>query len=144
MPEASGEVVIGRPAGEVWTFLADAENDIRWREGVIEIKRVGGDGVGASYEQRVKGPAGRPVPADIEITELTPGTVIGFRATAGPVRPTGRYELRSVPDGTAVRFSLKTELRGLKKLMTPIVKKTMRAEVANLEKLRRVLEGQTS
>jgi uncharacterized membrane protein len=140
MPEASGQIVIRRAVSDVWAFLADPENDPTWRGGVIEIKRVAGDGLGARYEQRVKGPGGRPVAADIEITELTPDTAIGFRATAGPVRPSGRYELRTAPDGTAVRFSLTVELRGPKKLMTPMVKKTMQAEVANLERLKQVLE----
>jgi uncharacterized membrane protein len=140
MPEASGEIVIRRAVPDVWAFLADPENDPAWRGGVIEIKRVAGDGVGARYEQRVKGPGGRPVAADIEITELTLDTAIAFHATAGPVRPTGRYELRPAPDGTAVRFSLSVELRGPKKLMAPMVKKTMQAEIANLERLKRVLE----
>jgi carbon monoxide dehydrogenase subunit G len=144
MPEASGDVVIARPVSDVWAFLADPENDIKWRDGVIEIKRVGGEGVGARYEQRVRGPGGRPVPADIEITELSPGAAVAFRATAGPVRPTGRYELRTVPEGTSVHFSLAAELRGPKKLMAPMVRKTMESEVAALEKLRRVLEGQSS
>lgn len=144
MPEASGEVVIARAVGDVWAFLADAENDVRWRDGVITIRRVSGDGVGARYEQRVKGPGGRPVRADIEIIEATPGTAIGFRGTAGPVRPTGRYALRPVPDGTLVQFSLRADLDGVRRLMTPMVRRAVQSEVANLDRLKRVLEAQTA
>jgi uncharacterized protein YndB with AHSA1/START domain len=142
MQEASGEVIIARAASDVWSFLADPENDIRWREGVISIRRVAGEGVGAQYEQRVRGPGGKPIAADIEITELIADRMIAFRGTAGPVRPSGRYELDSVPEGTSVRFSLSAELHGLKKVMTPMVQKTMMAEVAGLGKLKQVLEDQ--
>jgi hypothetical protein len=45
-----------------------------------------------------------------------------------------------VADGTQVRFSLSAELRGAKRLMAPVVRRTMEAEVAGLERLRQVLE----
>jgi uncharacterized protein YndB with AHSA1/START domain len=141
MPQANGEITIRRPLADVWAFLANAENDPRWRQGVIEMRRVSGDGVGARYEQRVRGPGGRSVPADIEITEFTPEQRIGFQTVAGPVRPAGRYELQPVADGTQVRFSLSAELRGAKRLMAPVVRRTMEAEVAGLERLRQVLEA---
>lgn len=140
MPAASEEIVIHRPVSAVWSFLADAENDPKWRDGVLEIKRVAGEGAGTRYHQRVRGPGGRSIPADIELTELVPDSLIGFRATAGPVRPRGKYELRPLPEGTHLRFSLDTELRGAKRLMRPMVKRTMAAEVGRLAQLKRVLE----
>jgi uncharacterized membrane protein len=88
----------------------------------------------------VKGPGGRRIDADIEITEFRPDELIGFRAISGPVRPTGRYELTPAANGTRVRFSLSTELRGAKRLMQPMVQKTMQNEVAQLENLKRALE----
>jgi uncharacterized protein YndB with AHSA1/START domain len=140
MPEAANEIVIDRPVGEVFAFLANAQNDPEWREGVLEIERAAGSGVGTRYRQRVKGPGGRPIPADIEITEYEQDRLIGFRATSGPVRPSGRYELTPADGGTRVRFELRAEVRGLKRLMAPMVQRTMSKEVAALEKLKRVLE----
>ena len=47
----------------------------------------------AMLNQRLKGPGGKAVDADIEITQLEPNRLVGFRAIGGPVRPEGRYEL---------------------------------------------------
>jgi uncharacterized protein YndB with AHSA1/START domain len=140
--DASNEVVVERPPAEVFAFLADAENDPAWRPGVVDIERVSGDGpgAGARYRQGVKGPGGRRVDADVETTAYEPDRLIGFRATAGPVRPEGRYELSPADGGTRVRFALAAELRGLKVAMAPAVRKTMASEVGRLEDLKRVLE----
>lgn len=89
MPSASNEIIIDRPRDDVFAFLADPENDPQWRTGVLDLKRVSGEGVGACYAQGVKGPGGRRIDADIKITELTPGETIAFHTVAGPVRPRG-------------------------------------------------------
>ena len=142
MPEAVNEVVIERPVAVVFAFLADAENDLRWRPGVLDIKRESGDGVGTRYVQGVKGPRGRRVAADIEITDYEPERLIAFRTLTGPVRPTGRYTLAPAGEGaTRVRFELDAALGGLKRLMTPMVQRTMASEVGALEELKRVLEA---
>jgi uncharacterized protein YndB with AHSA1/START domain len=141
MSAAEHTVTIRRPVGDVFAFVAHGETAPQWRPGVIDVARVSGEGVGARYRQGVKGPFGRRVPADYEITALEPSRVLAFRAIAGPVRPTGRYELSPDDDGTRVRFSLSCELSGLKRLMGPGVAKSMRAEVESLDRLRTVLEG---
>jgi uncharacterized protein YndB with AHSA1/START domain len=142
MPEASNTVEIHRPPADVFAFLADGENGPRWRSGVVDVRRKSGAGRGAIYEQGVKGPFGRRVPADYEVTTYEPDRRLGFRAIAGPVRPEGSYELVPVNGGTRVTFELHCSPRGFAKLMTPMVAKTMRSEVAALERLRTVLEGQ--
>jgi uncharacterized protein YndB with AHSA1/START domain len=140
MHEAQGTVGIRRSPAEVFAFLSEGENDRRWRSGVLDIRRKSGHGRGAIYEQGVKGPFGRRVPADYEITSYEPDRRIGFRAIAGPLRPEGSYELTPAEGGTRVTFALRAEPRGLAKLMSPMVAKTMRSEVAQLDRLRAVLE----
>jgi uncharacterized protein YndB with AHSA1/START domain len=140
MPSASSEIVIKRPREDVFAFLADPENDVQWRTGVLEIKRVSGSGVGARYAQSVKGPGGRRIPADIEITDLRRGELIAFQTLTGPVRPRGRYVLTAAEDGTLVRFELQADVKGLGRLMSPMVQKTMNSEVGQLEQLKRTIE----
>jgi uncharacterized protein YndB with AHSA1/START domain len=140
VPEAENEIVVRRMPAEVFAFLSDPENDPQWRSGVLDIQRVSGTGVGGRYRQGVKGPGGRRIDADIEITELVPDELIGFQAISGPVRPAGRYELAPSENGTRVRFSLHADLKGAKRLMQPMVQKTMQNEVAQLDNLKRVLE----
>jgi uncharacterized membrane protein len=144
MPHAESDTVIQRPIAEVFAFLADPENDPKWRSGVLDIARISGTGAGARYRQGVKGPGGRRVDADIEITQLETDSLIGFRARSGPVRPTGQYRLEPADTGTRVRFTLDADLPGLKKVMGPIVQKTMNTEVSQLENLKRVLEAEDS
>jgi uncharacterized protein YndB with AHSA1/START domain len=141
MPEESNTITIARPAGDVFAFLANAENDKQWRGGVIEMTRTSGQGVGTTYRQIVAGPGGRRIDADVEITEIVADQRIAFRTTNGPVRPTGTYELHAGDGGTVVTFRLAAKLGGVKKLMAPMVAKTMKSEVAALTELKRVLES---
>jgi uncharacterized membrane protein len=141
MPRASSEIVIHCPREDVFVFLANPENDPQWRSGVLDLQRVSGSGIGARYTQGVKGPGGRRIPADIEITELTPGEAIAFRTIAGFVRPRGRYVLAAADGATRVRFELEADLKGVKRLLAPMVQKTMNNEVGQLESLKRVIEA---
>jgi uncharacterized protein YndB with AHSA1/START domain len=139
--EASHTVTIRRPVAEVFAFLADPENDSAWRAGVLVIRHRSGEGVGAVYEQRVKGPAGRKIPADIHITALESPGLIAFETIAGPVRPSGRYILEDVGGATNVTLALSVSLGGIKRvLMGGAVRKTMAAEVRELDKLAALLE----
>ncbi|MBV9416688.1 MAG: SRPBCC family protein [Solirubrobacterales bacterium] len=140
MPSASSEIIINCPSEELFAFLADPENDTQWRSGVLDLERVSGSGIGARYAQGVKGPGGRRIPADIEITELTPGKAIAFQTFRGPVRPRGRYVLSTADGGTRVRFELEADVKGLKRIMSPMVQKTMNNEVGQLDRLKHLIE----
>ncbi|HEY5629285.1 MAG TPA: SRPBCC family protein [Candidatus Limnocylindrales bacterium] len=142
MPSAIGTTTIARPPDEVFAFVADGTTAPRWRPGVLDIALVSGSGVGARYRQGVKGPGGRRVAADYEITGWEPGHRLAFAATAGPVRPRGEYVLEAVPEGTKITFSLTAELGGIKALlMGRAVQSSMDAEVGALAGLKRVLEA---
>lgn len=140
VPQAERTVTINRPIAEVFAFFADAENDPRWRSAVKEIKRDGPLQVGARYHQRVGGPGGRAVAADVEVTGYEPTSSVSFKVVAGPVRPEGSYRFREVAAGTEVTFSLRCELSGLKKFMGTLVQKSMDSEMRNLDTAKIVLE----
>jgi uncharacterized membrane protein len=141
VPSAENSVVIDKPRSEVFAFVADHENDPKWRRGVLDIQRASGEGVGAVYRQGIKGPLGRRIPADFEITAYQEGSHMAFRALAGPVRPEGSYRFEDADGGTRVTFSLNADVSGPKVLMAPMVAKAMRNEVGALESLKRVLES---
>src|SRR3954468_195301 len=142
MPSAQRSVFINRPVQEVWSFVTDGTTAPQWRSGVLDISHVSGHGVGEVWKQGVKGPGGRRIDADYEVTELEPNHLLAFKAIAGPVRATGEYRLAAENDGTRLSFSLKAELGGLKKLlMGGAVQSTMDAEMAALDRLKVVLEG---
>ena len=145
MPSANRTVVIGRPIEAVFAYVADGERATEWRSGVLDVRHTSGDGVGAIYRQGVKGPGGRRIAADYEVTAYEPNERLAFRAIAGPVRPTGEYRFEALPEGTRLTLSLNAELgmfKGL--LMGRAVQGSMDAEMAALDRLKARMETPTT
>jgi uncharacterized protein YndB with AHSA1/START domain len=144
MLHAEHSVTINRPPKAVFDYLADGTHNPEWRSGVVEISRTTqAAGQGASYRQVLTGPGGRRIDGDYRVTGFDPPRRLEFVVTAGPARPAGVFELTENPDqSTIVRFTLDINPTGLMKLMTPMIRKTMRTEVAQLGKLKEVLERQ--
>ena len=141
MPSAERTISVRRPVDQVFRFLADGRTATQWRSGVIDVSKVSGDGLGAVYKQQVRGPGGRPIDADYEITGFETDKLIAFRAIAGPVRPTGSFSFEAMGDATILTFKLDAELGGWKKLvMSGPVQSTMNAEMAALDRLQELLE----
>lgn len=115
--DAGGRLDVGSPE-DVFAFLADGTNNTRRKAGVVDIAHSSGTAKGAIYEQGVKGPFGRRVPADYEITAFDPGKRLAFRAIAGPVRPEGAYVLEPIGGNARLTFSLSCWPRGFAKLMS--------------------------
>ena len=115
---------------------------MRWRPGVLDVARQSGEGAGAIYRQGVKGPGGRRIAADYEVTAFEPDRRIAFRAIAGPVRPTGEYRFAPEAEGTTVSLALEATVTGWKRLvMGRAVQSTMESEVRNLATLKAILEA---
>ncbi|MBT2532597.1 SRPBCC family protein [Arthrobacter sp. ISL-48] len=144
MAFAEHEVLIRRDAMAVYSFLIDGMNLPQWREGIrsISLSTGAAGSRGAVYRQTLAGRSGRPIPADFEITQARPGAEIQFQVIAGPARPSGGYYLSTEESGTRVRFALDYQPKGLLGLMNTMIQRTMKAEVAQLERLKDVLELQ--
>jgi len=144
MASAKNSIVIDRPVSQVFAYVADGEKCPEWRPGVLDIKRVSGEGLGlgTKYAQGVKGPMGRRIEADYEITAYQPDRLIEFQTTTGPARPHGRYDFEATEGGTRVTFSLDAKMSGLSGLlMGSMVQKTMDSEVGMLTNLKRAIEA---
>jgi uncharacterized membrane protein len=141
---AEYEVVVERDALSIYRYLLDGLNLPSWREGIRSIElRSGVIGVkGAVYQQTLSGPGGRPIAGDFQITEVRPGAEIQFQVIAGPARPHGGYYLSTEGNSTRVRFALEYHPKGLAGLLNTVIQRTMKAEVAQLERLKAVLEAQ--
>jgi len=145
MPRAEHTVTIHRSAEDVFDFLADGTNNPLWRSGVLEIAPVGDiTGLGATYRQLLSGPAGRKIVGDYRVTTFDRPRTLGFEVTAGPLRPTGEFELTPSPSGeTGVTFRLAAVPRGIMRLMTPMIARQMHTETHSLEVLKTRLESLT-
>jgi uncharacterized protein YndB with AHSA1/START domain len=144
MAHAAHSVIVDRPIADVFAYIADGTNNPRWRAGVLEIERTSPrDGEGESYRQVLAGPGGRRIRGDYRVTRYEAPTLLEFAVTAGPARPTGRFELAAVgPQQTSVSFTLDVQPTGLMRLMSGMITRQMHAEVRQLEALKRELERQ--
>ena len=100
----------------------------------------GGRRSGAGRDRRPS-PLGRTMRADYEITDHQPNTRLAFRVVAGPARPMGTHHLEEVEGATTVHFELSWEPTGLRRLLSGAVARQMPLEIANLEKMKAVLEA---
>ena len=143
MPHAENTVTVNAPIATVFAFLADGTNNPRWRPGVLDITPpADGPAMGATYAQGIKGPRGKRIAGDYRITQLEAPTKLAFGVVAGPARPTGTFDLSEPQPGqTSVHFTLDLHAKGVMKLMSGMVQKTMNDEVACLANLKSVLEG---
>jgi uncharacterized protein YndB with AHSA1/START domain len=142
MPHAEHTVTLSRPQQEVFDYLADGMHNREWRAGVLEIRRTSAaDGEGATYRQVLAGPGGRRIDGDYRVTAFDRPRRLEFHVIAGPARPAGVFELSEHADrSTRVRFALSLKPAGLMKLMTPMITRQMRREVAQLDNLKAILE----
>lgn len=139
---AEHTVVIERPIAEVFAYLSNGLNDPAWRDGIVSIKRISDfDGVGAMYEQTVSGPGGTSVRSDYFIDEYEPPQMFSYRVTAGPVRPTGRFDLSETAAGhTTVRSVLEVDTSLATRLLRRMIESEFDAEVRRIEVLKQILE----
>ena len=144
MPAAERTVTINRPASEIFDYVSDGTNAREWRPGVLDIAKVSGEGVGATYKQGVAGPMGRRIAADYQITAFEPNSLLEFKAIAGPVRPRGGYRLEEMDGKTSVTFWLRDDLSGWRRLVFGrSVQASMDAEMQALDKLKSILEARS-
>lgn len=142
MPAAQHSVHVDRSVEEVFAFFTDPSNDLKWRPVVKEIASDGPVAEGSRVHQVIKGPGGRGIPADIEITACVPTERYAFKVVAGPVRPVGEYRFAEEDGGTRVSLALTAELTGVKKLiLSRPVQRSMDSEVGALDRAKAVIEG---
>jgi hypothetical protein len=113
-------VVIDRPIGQVFDFLADGENDPSFSPRVLEIakKTEGAPGKGTIYASTVKD-AGMKSSREFELTEFERPTRIRWHELSknAVVVPEGGYDLVADAEGTRLTFFNELEGRGFGKVV---------------------------
>jgi carbon monoxide dehydrogenase subunit G len=108
-----GTAVVARPIEEVFAFLANGENDVKFSPRVQEIRKTtdGPIGVGTHFESTVKD-AGMMTKREFELTEFVVPTRIRWaeRSKNAVTAPVGGYDL--APDGDGTRVKIFNELEG--------------------------------
>jgi uncharacterized protein YndB with AHSA1/START domain len=142
MISVEDNVVIRRPLDEVFAFVADAENDPKWRDDHLETVRTsdGPIGPGTTYREVIKF-MGR-MEARAQIVEYEPRRRVALRLTSGPLRPTLTYSFEPADGGTRLTYRVDLRTSGLFRLMEPLMPGTIRKQWrGNFGNLKRILEG---
>ena len=136
--------VINRPLTTVFAFIANPENHPQFETDFLELKRLSGepDGVGSVYRYTQKMP-GRIVESRLVMTEYIPEQKITLESDwIGPLKPQGSYLCEAMDGGTKVTIIVQLQLRGLFKVLEPLMAYVVqRREQTLIRNLTRLLES---
>ena len=137
-------LVINRPVEEVFGFISNPENLLRWRAGTLEIKKDSSVpfGVGSIVRGRFSF-LGRPFDGNLEIILHEPYQRYGTRLVEGPFPLEARYNLEPAENGTQLTLVIEGQPGGFFKLAEPlVVSLAKRSYEADLHNLKEMLEAQ--
>jgi uncharacterized protein YndB with AHSA1/START domain len=144
MVRVEGDIVINRPAEEVFDIAADERNEPRYNPRLLRAEQtsVGPIGVGTRFQAEVA-TRGRPIPMTIEYTAYERPRRLSSSTNMASMDIRGTLTFDPVPNGTRMRWSWELRPRGVYKVLTPLVAWVgRRQEAANWAGLKRFLEGQ--
>jgi len=139
-------IVLNRPTEEVFAFLANLENDVKWRREWVDAKKTseGPLGVGATF-RLVSEFLGRQIPTVYEVIEYEPNWITAWKAVSGPLPLTFRRTFERVDGGTRVTIRYEAEIRGFLKLIKPLVISAgKRALEGDFPKLKELMEARAA
>jgi hypothetical protein len=137
-------IVVAQPAGEVFAWIADLENEARWRQEVEASEHVAGPrwGRGAVYRQRIR-PLARSFVTTVDVTGFEMGRWLAFCDRWRPSRVRGLYSVEPVAGGARVTCAAVVDpARSLAGLGRDRLRRMLASRMEfDLEHLRAVLEG---
>ncbi len=136
MQTLHADIEIDAPADLVWRVVSDLPNYEEWNPFII---RAAGDlRVGAHLDVAIRAPGMKPVGFKPRVLDLEPGRLIRWKGRLWvPGLFDGRHALSVEPLGAErSRFTSHEEVSGV---LTPLLKKTMRASQQGFEEMARAL-----
>ena len=143
MPQVGTTVEIDAAPDVVFRWLIEPDKLSRWIGGFLgsEPLTSGGARLGARSRDTV-GEAGRTIVAETEITEFEPGRLMRLRIVAGGVTQDDTYRLTPQGDGTNIEYTSDVHVRGLIRLLAPIVARQAQARAdRDFASLKRQIEA---
>ena len=144
--DAAGTEIVGRavtinkPVAEVWAFYRDLTNAPRYMDEVERVDTLGGD----RSHWVAKGPAGKTVEWDSEITEEQPERVLAWRSLDESHHNAGHTTFAAVPGrGTVVTLTLSYDppFGAVGKLVNKLLQRDPAIQARrNLRRLKQLLE----
>ena len=137
-------VVVAQPAGEVFAWIADQENEPRWRLEVLSSEHAGGPrwGRGARYRQRVR-PLARSFDTTVEVVGFELGRWLAFQERGRPSLVRWLYSVEPVAGGARITCAAMVDpARAMAGVGRERLARVLASRIEfDLEHLRAVLEG---
>lgn len=122
MAQIEGEIVIQRPIGEVFDFVADERNEPRYNPQMTSVEQLseGEIRLGTQFRAEVVS-GGRPLPMVIEFTTFERPVRLGSRATMSGMVILGELTFEAVGETTRMRWSWDLKPSGALWLLTSLI-----------------------
>ena len=134
--------LINRPLEEVFGFLANLENDLKWRREWVEAKNTSGGSLGVGATFCLTGEfLGRRVPTIYEVIEYEPNRSAAWKTVSGPLPLKFQRTFERGEGGTRFTIKYEAEVRGLFKLVMSLLAGTVkRQHDGDLRKVKKLME----
>jgi len=140
MIKVAVSLVINRPVDEVFAFLGDLENNMRWRSSQVEVRKTskGPIAVGTTYRM-VNSVLGRRIEGEGVVTEYEPNRKYTSVSRSGYLPLKAQRVFEPVAGGTRVTLILQAEPAGFFKIAQPLLatmaRRRIESDAANLKDL---------
>lgn len=114
--------IIYTPPEKVFEFVANVENERRWRENTIKATLINDQilKVGTIGESTIKSGKSK-IKVRWKVFELEQDHFIRWDLLSGPLDGTGGYLIESTKNGTRFTLEAKVRMKGISLLMSPLV-----------------------
>ena len=145
MKPVTVQVDIDRPAGEVFAYLDQVENNPRWLRGMVSCRWTTEPParVGSRYEQVARF-LGKRIRTSFEVTEHEPGKLVTIASREGSSFPlTVRREVDPLgPDRCRVTEVVDSDPRGFYRIAEPLLRVMVRRNIQrDYRRLKGLLEA---
>lgn len=142
MAQIKSSIIIKRPIEEVFAFVADPRNDLKWRSDVVESNVTSGSlGVGATFEFASEF-IGRKIETKGEMTAYDPPKRFAWKSIESPIPVSAVTTFEAVTDGTLIVDTVDFEPGGFFKIAEPLlIKQAQSAAEKDMKKLKELLEN---
>lgn len=144
MAQIKSSIVVKRPIEEVFAFVADPSNDLKWRSDVVVSKVTSGSlGVGATFEFASEF-LGRKIETKGEMTAYDPPKRFAWKSIKSPIPVSAVTTFEAVADGTLIVDTADFEPGGFFKIAEPLlINQAQSSAEKDMKNLKRLLEGHT-
>ena len=143
MIDVTVSTTINRPVGEVFSFVAEMENEAQWHTDIVEAERLteGDVGSGTSYKVTYRPQPMSPGEGVVEIVGFEKDRRITSQSDMGNMKATLTHLFGDSAGGTEVTRRIQVETSGMMTVMSPIMRfMVRRRNVGFIDNLKQTLE----